>query len=133
MDRNLERLVWSRGGACCEYCRIPQKYDELTFEIDHIIPRKHLGATVTNNLALSCFHCNRFKGSNLSGRDPATRQTTPLFNPRRHKWERHFRWEGPHLMGRTPIGRATIATLRTNDYLRVLLRKVLIEEKVFPT
>ncbi len=54
------------------------------------------------------------------------------FNPRRHKWEKHFRWEGPHLAGQTPIGRATVATLRINDYLRVLVRKELIEENVFP-
>src|SRR5438045_298052 len=126
MDRNLERLLWSRGGACCEYCRISQQYDEPTFEIDHIIARKHMGATVANNLALSCFHCNRYKGSNLSGRDPLIHHTMPLFNPRRNKWERHFRWKGPHLAGRTPVGRATVATLRINDHLRVLLRRELI-------
>ena len=102
------------------------------FEIDHVIPRKHLGKTVASNLALSCFHCNRYKGSNLSGRDPVTSDTAPLFNPRRHKWERHFRWDGPPLEGRTPVGRATVATLRINDYLRVLLRKELIEENLVP-
>ena len=79
MDRNLERLVWSRAGACCEYCRIPQQHDVPTFEIDHIIPRKHLGATVASNLALSCFHCNRYKGSNLSGRDPVARHIHATF------------------------------------------------------
>ena len=132
MDRNVAQLVWSRAGACCEYCRISQQHDEPAFEIDHIIPRKHLGKTIAINLALSCFHCNRYKGSNLSGRDPVTRLTAPLFNPRRHKWERHFRSEGPLLVGRTPVGRATVATLRINDYLRVLLRKELIEENAVP-
>jgi len=130
MERTLELLVWSRAKACCEYCRISEQHDEAAFEIQ-IIPRKHLGKTVASNLALSCFHCNRFKGSNLSGRDPDTRRTASLFNPRRHKWEKHFRWKGPHLEGRTPIGRATVATLQINHYLRVLLRKELIEENVF--
>ena len=96
------------------------------------IPRQHLGPTVLSNLALSCFHCNRHKSSNLSGRDPMTRRTVLLFNPRRHKWDRHFRWDGPRLVGCTPIGRATIATLMINDFLRVLLRKELLGENVFP-
>ena len=70
--------------------------------------------------------------SNLSGRDSVTRRTVSLFNPRRHKWERHFRWDGPRLVGRTPIGRATVATLKMNDFLRLLLRQELIDEGLFP-
>ena len=71
---------------------MPQDYDEIGFEIDHIIPRKHGGRTVTGNLALSCFWCNSFKGSDVAGLD--SRKLTPLFNPRRHLWTRHFCWEG---------------------------------------
>jgi hypothetical protein len=111
---------------------MPQQYDEATFEIDHIIARQHLGPTVLSNLALSCFHCNRHKTSNLSGRDSVTRRTVSLFNPRRHKWGRHFGWEGPRIVGRTPIGRATVATLKMNDFLRVLLRQELMAERLFP-
>jgi hypothetical protein len=126
------RLVWRRAGYCCEYCRTPQEYDETPFEIDHIIARKHHGPTVASNLALSCFHCNSFKGSNIGGRDALTREFTPVFNPRRHKWERHFHWEGPYLLGRTPVGRVTIDVLNINDALRVELREELIEEGTFP-
>jgi hypothetical protein len=39
---------------------------------------------------------------------------TKLFNPRRHKWERHFRWNDPFLEGRTAVGRTTIAVLAMN-------------------
>jgi hypothetical protein len=39
---------------------MPQECDELTFEIDHVISRKHGGRTVGVNLALSCFWCNSF-------------------------------------------------------------------------
>src|SRR4051812_19992387 len=132
MDAATERLVWQRAGSCCEYCRMPQEYDEITFEIDHIIARKHHGAGVAGNLALSCFHCNSFKGSDIAGRDPLTRKLTPLFHLRRHKWDRHFRWAGAYLIGRTPVGRVTVDLLNINDPLRVELREELIEEGVFP-
>jgi hypothetical protein len=132
MDAALVRLVWRRARRCCEYCRMSQDYDEITFEIDHIISRKHGGPGVAGNLALSCFWCNCFKGSDLGGFDPHTRKLTPLFNPRRHKWTRHFQWDGPFLRGRTAIGRVTVAVLRINDPFRVELREGLIEERRFP-
>ncbi|MCI0458406.1 MAG: HNH endonuclease [Gemmataceae bacterium] len=132
MDAALVRLVWQRAGHCCEYCRLLQDYDEATFEIDHIISRKHGGPTRASNLCLSCFSCNSFKGSDIAGLDPRTRKLTPLFNPRRHKWSRHFRWQGAVLLGRTPIGRVTVAVLNINDPFRVELREGLIDEGVFP-
>jgi hypothetical protein len=132
MDAALVRQVWQRARRCCEYGRIPQDYDEASFEIDHVIARKHGGPTVARNLALSCFWCNSFKGSDLGGLDPYTRKLTPLFNPRRHKWSRHFRWDGPLLRGRTPIGRVTVAVLRINDPFRVALREGLIQGGLFP-
>jgi len=129
----LTRRIWRRASSCCEYCQIPYEYDDSPFEIDHIIARKHQGLTTAANLALSCFWCNSCKGSNIAGRDRKTRKLTPLFNPRRHSWSRHFRWQGASLLGRTAIGRVTIAILRINDPLRVELRQNLIEEGVFPT
>jgi hypothetical protein len=65
-------------------------------------------------------------------RDRPTRKLAPLFNPRRHKWSRHFRWEGGTLIGLTPIGRVTIAILKINNPFRVQLREGLIEEGLFP-
>ncbi|MGP0069867.1 MAG: HNH endonuclease [Isosphaeraceae bacterium] len=85
MDGALIRLVWLRAGNCCEYCRMPQEFDEISFEIDHIIAKKHKGPTVAGNLALSCSRCNAYKGSDIAGRDSWTRKLIPLFNPRRHK------------------------------------------------
>lgn len=132
MDAALTRLVWQRANGRCEYCRMPQAADAATFEIDHIVARKHRGQTAANNLCLSCFYCNSFKGSDLSSLDPKTRKMTRLFNPRRHAWARHFRWQGPHLIGRTPMGRVTVALLHINDEYRVELREGLIEEGIFP-
>jgi HNH endonuclease len=132
MDAALIRQVRLRAHGRCEYCRMPQEHDEYTFEIDHIIARKHGGATVARNLALSCFWCNSFKGSDIAGLDPRSRRLTPLFNPRRDKWSKHFRWNGPVLQGRTPIGRVTIAVLHINDSVRVAQRARLVKEGVFP-
>jgi hypothetical protein len=132
MDADLERLVWERARHCCEYCRMPQEFDEITFEIDHIIPRKHGGPTAADNLALACFFCNNRKGPNLSGIDPASSQVVELFNPRRQRWERHFQWAGPRVVGRTKSGRATIVVLEMNLTSRVELREILSGAGLFP-
>jgi hypothetical protein len=132
MDAALMRLVRQRAGHCCEYCRMPQDFDEATFEIDHIIAKKHRGPTDASNLCLSCFSRNSSKGSDIAGRDPRTQRLTSLFNPRRHTWSRHFRWQGAVLIGRTPIGRVTIAVLNISDPFRVELREGLISEGLFP-
>jgi hypothetical protein len=111
---------------------LPQRVSSADFEIDHIIAEQHGGQAVASNLALACFIDNHRKGPNLAGIDPKTRRRTWLFNPRRQKWTRHFRWEGAVLIGRTPVGRATIAVLRINAESRIAQRTVLIEEGVFP-
>jgi len=56
----------------------------------------------------------------------------PLFNPRRHKWAKHFRWDGPILVGLIPVGRATIIVLEINLNYQVDLRRGLIDEGMFP-
>ena len=60
------------------------------------------------------------------------RKLTRLFNPRRQKWARHFRWDGALLVGRTPVGRTTIAVLNMNGPFLVQLRERLIDEGRFP-
>jgi hypothetical protein len=98
MERSLQELIWRRAGGRCEYCRVPQDHDRLPFEIDHIIAENHGGSSKHTNLCLCCFACNRHKGPNVAGIDPKTKKITPLFNPRRHKWSRHFRWDGALLV-----------------------------------
>jgi hypothetical protein len=138
MDELLAQEVRERAGGICEYCHLPQDVHAIPFEIDHIIARQHGGKTILSNLALSCLNCNAHKGPNISGLDPVTSRTklVHLFNPRRHKWGHHwghhFRWDGPQLVGKTAVGRATIRVLAMNapDVLR--LRQMLIEEGRFP-
>lgn len=132
MERSLQELVWRRAGDRYEYCRMPQSRDPIPFEVDHIIAEVHEGKTTASNLCLCCVACNRHKGPNIAGIDPKTRRIVPLFNPRRHSWSRHFRWDGPVLMGRTPAGRATVRVLKINLDHRVGFRQGLIEEGGFP-
>lgn len=113
---------------------MPEAYHPGVFEIEHIIPKKHGGRSSLGNLAYSCLRCSRCKGTNLAGLDRTLSPTKPviLFHPRRHKWDWHFRWDGPVLIGRTSIGRVTVDVLNMNDSDRVELRAILIEEGVFP-
>lgn len=132
MDRQLAALVWQRAGAVCEYCRLPQACSLIPFEIDHIIAQKHGGPTEATNLALSCFYCNSYKGPNVAGVDPASGRIARLYHPRTGRWSRHFRWNGAMLVGRTAIGRATIAVLMINHPDALAVRQELLEEGVFP-
>jgi hypothetical protein len=109
-----------------------QEFYRSSFQPDHIIAEAHGGATAGPNLCWACYHCNLHKGTNLAGVDPKSGKKCWLFNPRRMKWQRHFRWDGPVLVGRTPVGRATIAVLDINDEDYVNTRSALIAEGVFP-
>ena len=131
MDAALQRLVRQRAGGRCEYCRLPQAASGVPFETDHIIARHHKGRTVAGNLADACICCNGYKGPNTSGLDAVTGKLTRLFNPRRHKWSYHFRYEGGVLVGRTAIGRTTVEVLRINLPNLVALREVLMEDGLF--
>ena len=128
MATGLAQGVRERAGGRCEYCHLPEAGSNIPFEIDHIVSRKHQGRTVAGNLALACWYCNSFKGSDLSGIDPATRKLTRLFHPRRHKWAWHFRHDGPVLVGRTAIGRTTLRVLQINNEAAMTLRESLMAE-----
>jgi len=133
MDDALVQLVRLRAGYVCEYCRIPMIfYPTVVFPIDHIIARQHGGPTVPGNLALSCLHCNSFKGPNIAGIDPKTKKLARLFNPRRHKWAKHFGWDGPQIVGLTAIGRVTVMVLAMNEPEAVEVREALMDEGAFP-
>jgi hypothetical protein len=132
MNQALADFVRRRAGDCCEYCRLPQAFAPARLQIDHIIAEQHGGLTVASNLALACLADNNHKGPNLAGVDPRSGKKVWLFNPRRHKWSRHFCWRGALLVGRTAIGRATVAVLAMNLQHRLAQRAALIAEGVFP-
>ncbi len=55
MEQELVELVWQRAHSRCEYRQLAQANSLLTFEVDHIIARKHGGSTVPENLCLTRF------------------------------------------------------------------------------
>jgi hypothetical protein len=111
---------------------LPADRVSLAFEVEHVIPKQHGGSDALGNLALACLHCNRYKGPNLAGIDRATSRTklVRLFHPRRHLWSYHFAWDGPRIVGRTPIGRVTIDVLNMNAPLMLELRSALMDEGI---
>lgn len=131
MDAALQAPIIARAGGRCEYCHLPAEFVILPFQIDHIIAQQHDGPTILSNLAYGCLACNKRKGPNLTGIDSKTHKPVRLFHPRRRRWHRHSRWQGPVLLGRTAMGRITIKVLAINDPLSVETRRVLIEEGVF--
>ena len=73
IDAATRRLVRERGGSRCEYCGLSQAQQSFPdFHIDHSIAQQHCGTDDPANLALSCYHRNLHKGSNLTGLDPET-------------------------------------------------------------
>ena len=112
----LGEEVTARAAGRCEYCHAPQIIIGQTFHIDHIIPRSRGGRTVSQNLCLACSHCNIAKGNRTQARDPRSKSVVQLFNPRNDSWAANFRWSADWttVIGRTKIGRATIAALDMN-------------------
>src|ERR687884_447625 len=78
--------------------------------IDHIVPESLGGPTEEANLWLACPLCNAHKSDRITVLDANTDEIVRLFNPRQQTWGEHFAWtsEGERIVGRTPIGRATV-------------------------
>ncbi len=128
MTSDLERRAWRRAQDRCEYCRLPPEGSRLTFPIDHVTAKQHGGRTEFDNLALSCPHCNRYKGPNIAGLNPIDGSLTRLFNPRRDRWDDHFSWDGLALVGLTAVGRATVQVLAINAPVMIAIREELAED-----
>ena len=131
MKRALLSELRKLAGGRCDYCRMPERFDPLPFQVDHIIAEQHGGPTVLKNLAWSCLHCNKHKGPNIAGIDPESGALVALFHPRRQDWRRHFLWDGPVLCGRTRSARATIEVLAVNAPDFLAFRAELIDEGAF--
>jgi hypothetical protein len=63
------------------------------------------------------------KADRIESVDPDTGRQGLLFNPRIDSWNAHFCWSGYRVVGRTPIGRATVAALDLNHPRRVQIRE----------
>ena len=118
----LRRLVRERAALRCEYCLLGEDDAFLPHEPDHVIAVKHGGLTDASNLALACFDCNRYKGSDIASIDPDEGRLTPLFNPRLEDWALHFRAMTGRVLPITAVGRVTVAMLQMNLSSRVEVR-----------
>lgn len=129
---SIRRLVASRAGFRCEYCLMPEAELFAGREVDHIISRKHQGATVPENLALCCERCNRAKGTDVGSVSGHEGPLVRLFNPRTDLWHDHFKLSQALVEGRTEISEVTVRLLRLNAPDRVLQRQALQEIGAYP-
>jgi 5-methylcytosine-specific restriction endonuclease McrA len=115
----LRRRVEKRANWRCEYCHAPQRVSGYRFHLEHIVPIAQGGSDAPDNRALACATCNLAKADRTAGIDPRTKARVDLFNPRSQIWEDHFRWakDQQTIIGRTPTGRSTVATLDMNSEL----------------
>jgi hypothetical protein len=104
--------------------------DFLAFHIEHVIAKQHGGTDDPETLCYACSECNWAKGPNLAGLLDG--KLYRLFNPRKQNWNRHFRWKGAVLVGKTMTGKVTVQVLNINDPTRVMLRQNLQLEGRFP-
>ncbi len=120
----IARRVRKRARNRCEYCGLSQEGQEATFHIDHIQPRRSGGETQLDNLALACVSCSLRKGARTEALDPLTGEMVRLFHPRLDTWDVHISIDtGWRLIGRTAIGRASIAHLKLNRQIAVAIRR----------
>ncbi len=112
----------------CGYCQTQETVIGMLLEIEHIVPEAAGGSSDEMNLWLACPRCNRHKGAQTHAIDERTGEKVSLFDPRRQRWEDHFAWEqgGLYVVGLTPIGRVTVATLQMNNSFIVYSRQVWI-------
>lgn len=128
----MRRAVRERANGCCEYCLLAEDDAYFPHEADHIISVKHRGLSVLENLAWSCFDCNRFKGSDIASLDTISGDLVPLFNPREDSWHAHFQFDAGAILSLTAMGRATEALLKFNLPQRVEVRATLAQAKRYP-
>jgi hypothetical protein len=129
----LRREVRERAGERCEYCLLVESQAFFPHEPDHLIAHKHGGETTSANLALACFDCNRFKGSDIASIDDVTGRLEALFNPRTQQWSAHFGLKGGRIIPLTPVGRVTEKLLRFNLPDRVQVRQQLAAVGKYPS
>ncbi len=128
----LRDFVRLRAGRVCEYCRLHEEDCRLSHEPDHVIARKHRGETTLDNLAWTCFACNRHKGTDIASIDRKTGKIVRLFNPRQDTWKMHFRLLAGRIVPRTPQGRVTEFLLHFNHPMRIRIRLDLIRARRYP-
>ena len=124
--------VASRAFHRCEYCLLHQEDSFQSHAVDHIVSRKHRGDSSLTNLAYACASCNAWKGTDIAGYSSEDGSLTPLFHPRRDRWEEHSRLLDGEIVPRTAIGETTARLLKLNLAGRISERLILAEAGRYP-
>lgn len=134
VSQALRAAVAAAARYRCGYCLTLEQLIGASMTIEHIVPEAAGGLTVEDNLWLACTMCNSHKGNRTVARDEVTGHVVRLFNPRRQAWAEHFLWQhgGTVVAGLTPVGRATVATLRLNRTLLVKSRRLWVAYGLHP-
>lgn len=129
-----KQFIEERAEHSCEYCKFPVTYSHDTFHIEHVIPFYLTQNNELDNLAFAFDGCNSNKWGRTEWLDIITNSKVPLFNPRQNLWQEHFEWHDTFtiIIGKTPIGRATIDLLKMNRQGLVNIRKALYTYGVLP-
>lgn len=125
ISATLRRKVQERAIGKCEYCFLSEEDAYFSHEPDHIIAEKHGGQTTLDNLAWSCFECNRFKGSDIASIDPINGDIVGLMNPRKQIWKDHMEFVGNTIRPVSACGRVTERLLKLNSPTRIEVRTLL--------
>lgn len=128
------KVIRERAFNRCEYCLHWDLYASNPFQIDHVFPISKGGGTDLDNLAYACGGCNGHKYNRTEVLDPFDNQLTPLFNPRKDRWGKHFTWNDDYtlIIGITPTGRATVETLHLNREGMINIRRLLRSDGKHP-
>jgi hypothetical protein len=131
----LRRRIRQSANSQCGYCRVPAQHIYGFMEIEHILPKAAGGTDEEANLWLACSRCNTYKGAQTHALDEITNQVVALFNPRFQNWSQHFQWgeDRATILGKTPIGRATVVALNLNLEEAVEFRRLLVSIGWSPT
>lgn len=77
MKKSVRFAVFDRDNFTCRYCGRSTD-DQITLEVDHVIPRSKGGGDEIENLVTSCFECNRGKSAKVIGQTVPEPETNRL-------------------------------------------------------
>jgi hypothetical protein len=100
----------------------------LSWKSTTLCQKQRGGTSTDQNLTLACPLCNSHKSDRTHAVDPETGALSPLFHPNGQVWHEHFGWtnKGAVVVGKTPVGRATVAALDMNHPDIVATRRLWI-------
>jgi hypothetical protein len=133
VNEPLRRQVADRAYHVCEYCLVHEDDTFWGCQVDHVISRKHGGATEPGNLAWACACCNNAKGSDIGTLVGQPPRLLRLFHPRTDRWSGCFVLNGVHIDSANLIGEGTVSLLQLNHPNRHRERETLADAGRYPT